>query len=378
MRVTVPEWDSPIQQVGVSGNKLYLRYLVERKNSIRCWTLDGAWNEEINLPAGGTIQILPSLAPCSSFLYYSHESFAEPPSIHECWSVPPKENPPLSAKHGCPDAMRYRVDEVWYASHDGTQIPMSLVMRQDVDPLGASPAILTSYGGFGVAMTPRYSVLVTILLSLGAVFAVPSIRGGSEFGKAWHTAAKGRSRPLAFSDFIAGAEWLAQHSSTSARPLGIFGGSNSGLLVAVAMIQRPDLFRAVLSIAPLLDMVRYETFDRAKRWRHEFGSVGDAGDFKALFDYSPYHNISDAVNYPASLFVTGDQDDRCNPAHVRKMVARLQSRPLQTEPVLVDYSAERGHSPVLPLTVRTEALAKRIAFFCEELGIPISLGSDMP
>jgi len=142
------------------------------------------------------------------------------------------------------------------------------------------------------------------------------------------------------------------------------------------MTQRPDLFQAVLCIAPLLDMVRYERFDQARKWMQEYGTVVDADDFYALYGYSPYHHVMENVNYPPTLFVTGDSDDRCNPAHVRKMAAHLQCRPAQTKPILVDYSAERGHSPVLPLSVRVHALSRRIAFFCNELGLPFSPGGN--
>jgi prolyl oligopeptidase len=158
--------------------------------------------------------------------------------------------------------------------------------------------------------------------------------------------------------------------TTSSR-LGIFGGSNSGLLVGAAMTQRPELFGAVLCIAPLLDMVRYEAFDEAARWRQEYGTAEDPEDFQALYAYSPYHHVADCVNYPATMFVTGDNDDRCNPAHVRKMAALLQERPAQSSVVIVDYSAERGHSPVLPLSVRISALPRRIAFLCRELHITL-------
>jgi prolyl oligopeptidase len=140
------------------------------------------------------------------------------------------------------------------------------------------------------------------------------------------------------------------------------------------MTQRPDLFQAVLSIAPLLDMVRYERFDHAAKWRHEYGTVEDPDDFRALYAYSPYHHVSGRTNYPATMFVGGDKDDRCNPAHVRKMAALLQGHDAQRRSVIVDYSEHRGHSPVLPLSVRTEALARRIVFLCNELNIAIPSG----
>jgi prolyl oligopeptidase len=176
---------------------------------------------------------------------------------------------------------------------------------------------------------------------------------------------------VAFDDFIAAAEWLCSQGITRPEILAIFGGSNSGLLVGAAMTQRPDLFRAVLCIAPLLDMVRYEHFDFATRWRREYGTVEEPADFLALYGYSPYHHVGPDVNYPSTLFVSGDKDDRCNPAHVRKMAAHLQNRDSQLNPVLVDYSHKRGHSPTLPLSMRIDALARRIAFLCRELGIEI-------
>jgi prolyl oligopeptidase len=203
---------------------------------------------------------------------------------------------------------------------------------------------------------------------------VPQIRGGGEFGKAWHDAGRARNRQTAFEDFISVAEWLCKRGVTTPEQLAIFGGSNSGLLVAAAMTQRPDLFGAVLCIAPMLDMLRYELFDQAAKWRSEYGSVEDPDDFQALYAYSPYHHVAEETNYPATMFVSGDKDDRCNPAHVRKMTALLQQRRAQKSPVIVDYSAERGHSPVLPLSVRIPALARRIAFLCRELHIALPKG----
>jgi prolyl oligopeptidase len=216
------------------------------------------------------------------------------------------------------------------------------------------------------------------MLELGVIFALPNIRGGSEFGDAWHEAARARNRQTAFNDFVSAAEWLIREGFTSTKRLAIFGGSNSGLLVGAAMTQRPDLFRAVLCIAPLLDMVRYEQFDQARKWKAEYGTTEDPQDFAALHAYSPYHHIREDTNYPSTLFVSGDQDDRCNPAHVRKTAAHLQKRAAQQNPILVDYSAERGHSPVLPLSVRIEALARRISFLSKELGITIPTEGAQP
>jgi prolyl oligopeptidase len=223
-------------------------------------------------------------------------------------------------------------------------------------------------------MAPQFSVLVAILIELGLVFALPNIRGGSEFGKAWHDAARRRHRQVAVDDFLSAAEWLCAQRVTNPHKLAIFGGSNSGLLVGAALTQRPDLFRAALCIAPLLDMVRYEQFGEARKWQAEYGTVGDLEDFLALHAYSPYHHVDYDLNYPSTLFVSGDKDSRCDPAHVRKMAARLQNRVAQKNPILVDYNQERGHSPVLPLSVRIEALTRRVAFLCQELSVRVPSG----
>ena len=366
----VPESESRIEQFTWTGETIYTRYLVERKSVVRGWHLNGSGLESVPFPSGGTIQLLPSLGGNRISLFYTYESFDQPLRVYEY--QPRARESTLLAKMGSSiDTSTCRVDEQWYTSYDGTKIPIFLVMRRDLDPTATHPVVMTGYGGFGVSMMPRFSVLTTILVKFGAVFALPGIRGGSEFGKAWHEAARGRNRQVAISDFIAAAEWLSARHRSSPSQIGVFGGSNSGLLVAAAMTQRPDLFRAVLCIAPLLDMVRHELFDNARKWRREYGTVDDPDDFASLYSYSPYHRVAAEVDYPATLFVAGDQDDRCNPAHVRKMAARLQERPAQRQPILVDYSAERGHSPVLPLSQRTEALARRIAFLCRELKISL-------
>lgn len=219
-------------------------------------------------------------------------------------------------------------------------------------------------------MTPQFSVFVAFLMERGCLFALPNIRGGSEFGAAWHEAAKRRKRQIAFDDFISAAEWLIQTGRTDPDKLAIFGGSNSGLLVGAAMTQRPDLFRAVLCMVPMLDMLRYHLFDNAHVWKEEFGTADDPDDFAALLSYSPYHNVHDRRPYPATMIVSGDSDQNCNPLHARKMTARLQSENASSTPIFIDYSHYRGHSPVLPLSERIEALTDRMAFLCDQLGLP--------
>jgi prolyl oligopeptidase len=216
--------------------------------------------------------------------------------------------------------------------------------------------------------------LAKILVELGVTIARPGIRGGAEFGENWHQAATGRKRQTAINDFLAAAGWLLLEGITDQEHLAIMGGSNGGLLVAAAAVQRPDLFKAVICTGPLTDMVRYEHFDGASRWRGEYGTVENAEDFRALLAYSPYHNLKDSIDYPATLFVTGDADDRCNPAHARKMAAALQEREAQQHSILLDHAAQWGHAPTMSLTERIEALTRKVVFLCDQLDIAIGEG----
>lgn len=218
-------------------------------------------------------------------------------------------------------------------------------------------------------MTPQFSIFVAFLMERGCIFALPNIRGGSEFGTHWHEAAKRRNRQVAFDDFLAAVEWLIMTGRTEARKLAIFGGSNSGLLVGAAMTQRPDLFRAVVCMVPMLDMLRYHLFDNAHVWKEEFGTADDPEDFAVLLRYSPYHNVRGRTAYPATMIVSGDADHNCNSLHARKMTARLQAANASASPIVLDYSHYRGHSPVLPLSERVEALTDRMAFLCDQLGL---------
>lgn len=374
LRTIIPESDEILQQLVIAQDRIFVNYLLKSgATAMDVWLFTGEHIGSVFLPTGGTVQILPVYDENAASIFYTFESFDTPPTIYE-YCVETDTSRMWHQRGTAYRTSSASVREVSITSKDGTPVPVTLVSFARNDTATPRPVIMTSYGGFGVPTTPQFSVLVAIMMELGAMFAIPHIRGGGEGGKQWHDAGRARNRQLSFDDFIAAAEWLCQEGLTTPDQIGIFGGSNSGLLVAAAMTQRPDIFGAVLCIAPLLDMVRYELFDHAVKWRHEYGTVEDPKDFRALYAYSPYHHIAEDVNYPAILFVTGDKDDRCNPAHVRKMVARLQGRSAQQSPVVVDYSEERGHSPVLPLSVRVPALARRVAFLCRELQIPVSNG----
>jgi len=370
IRTVVPEWDVCPRQCSIVSGLLYISYRVGIDTVVRIWSFHGRFMGTLPLEAGNTWAIVPGFTNDVDELILYKESFTQPPAMlrlnpatgerviwHQCTT------PPLDSN--------YVTRQLSYQSGDGIEIAMSLLGPRQNELWQDRPVVMTGYGGFGIAMTPQFSTFIAVLLELGFLFALPQIRGGGERGIAWHEAARGRRRQVAFDDFIAAAQWLFDRGFTTPSKLGVFGGSNSGLLVGAAITQRPDLFRAAICIAPLLDMVRYHLFDRARNWAGEYGTADDPDDFRAILAYSPYHHVRDNTNYPAILFVCGDRDTRCNPAHTRKMAALLKGRPSQEHNILVDHSLERGHSPTMPLSVRVAALADRIAFLCNELGVPL-------
>ena len=365
----VPASQRQIGLIHLAVDHIFVSYKEDQTVEIQCWSRKGEFVRSLQIPKGGTFFLCRKYTASSNTLFFAHESFAHPPEILESSSLDTSYTPWLSSPYRSVDL---RIERVSYSSHDGTKIPMWLVMRRDLALSKETPIVLTGYGAAGISMTPRFSVLITILVEFGFVFALPNIRGGSEFGREWHLAAQKRKHQVAFDDFIAAAEWLCEEALTNPLKLSAFGGSFSGLLVGVAMTQRPDLFRAILCLAPILDMIRYEQFGDAKKWREEYGTINDPEDFHALLSYSPYHRLSQDQKYPSALFVAGDKDGQCDPLHARKMVARLQDLAIAPKSIILDYSAERGHAPVLPLSERVEALARRVAFLCFELNVNIS------
>jgi prolyl oligopeptidase len=361
----VPQADVPICDWAVTANHILVRYVKGTHTQIAVFNRFGKCDGEIPCDDGDTLRIAAASSDDDEVLL-ERESFTRPIQIVRC-PIPFSQNYAWAQQPVGFDSNHYAYVEVNFPSKDGTSIPMFLVGRRDVLAEGTHPLIMTAYGGHGTSMTPQFSVFVTLLMERGCLFALPNIRGGSELGATWHSAAKRRNRQVAFDDFLSAGEWLVQTSRTTPAQFGIFGGSNSGLLVGAALTQRPDLFRAVLCMVPMLDMLRYHLFDKAHVWIDEFGVADNPEDFSALLDYSPYHAVRENAPYPATLLVSGDADQNCNPMHARKMAARLQAANSSDSPILLDYSEFRGHSPVLPLTMRVEALTDRIVFLCDAL-----------
>jgi prolyl oligopeptidase len=376
-RVIVPEWDAPIKHFTIAQCRIFVSYVIGTESVVRVWSLKGEFLGTLPLERGFTWHVLPTYTNECDEMFLSRESFSQPLTLY-CLNAETCERSVWSERHVPRSNSVITVRKVTYSVKDGTEITMSLVGAADPSGLRDQPVIMTAYGGFGRTLTPQFSTFVSVMLERGFLFALPEIRGGEEHGAGWHNAARGRNRQVAINDFTGAADWLCAEGVTSPGKLAIFGGSNSGLLVGAAIAQRPDLFRAALCIAPLLDMVRYHLFDRARIWAEEYGTAEDPDDFRALYAYSPYHNIREDRNYPAVLLVSGDKDTRCNPAHARKMTARLQDRSAQKSNVLLDYGSQRGHAATMPLGVRIEALTHRIAFLCHELGVASGRESPPP
>jgi len=365
----VPETDVPLRGWAITANRIVAFYVRGIRTQIAIFDQFGHRLGEIPCDARDTVRIAAADLHDDEVLL-ERESFTHPIETVRC-STPSREVAELVERRIPFNDADYVCVETSFPSRDGTMIPLFLVGRGGALENGTHPVIMTSYGGFGVPSTPQFSLLVAFLLERGCLFALPNIRGGSAFGSEWHAAAKRRNRQCAFDDFLAAARWLIQTGRTTPGQLGIFGGSNSGLLVAAAITQRPDLFRAVLCMVPMSDMLRYHLFDQAHAWVEEFGISENPEDFSALLSYSPYHAIRNGTPFPATMIVSGDADQNCNPLHARKITARLQAASSSPSPIILDYNQHRGHSPVLPLRERISALTDRLTFLCDQLRVSL-------
>jgi prolyl oligopeptidase len=367
-RDVVPESRLRIQQFSVAGDQVFVSRVNRFSTEIEAFGLDGTRREDTAFPPRGTIDLLSSTN--GSKLFFNYTSISTPTTTF-CYDEQDRDLVVWEEASVAFDSSVIASEEVIYCARDGTAIPLFLAARKDLLHSGPLPTFLTGYGGFGICVTPRFTVFTTSLIEHGFLLAVPAIRGGSELGEQWHVAGKRGKRQKSFDDFLDAAEWLLSQGRSARGRLSIGGGSNAGLLVGAAITQRPDLFRAAICLGPLLDMTRYHLFDQAARWADEYGSPEDAQDFHSLLAYSPYHRVRNDASYPAVLLISGDADTRCNPMHARKMTARLQAASTSGHPILLHYNPDWGHTPVQPLSTKIDALTDRLAFICHELGVAI-------
>lgn len=261
------------------------------------------------------------------------------------------------------------VTRAFATSRDGTQVPLNTIHRKGIALDGANPTLLYGYGGFGISLTPTFSVRRRLWMDYGGVFAIANLRGGGEYGEDWHLAGNLTRKQNVFDDFIASAEYLINRGYTQPAKLAIEGRSNGGLLMGAALTQRPDLFRAVIAHVGVYDMLRAELEPNGAFNVTEFGTVGNREHFEALYAYSPFHRVVDGTPYPAAMFVTGENDGRVNPANSRRMTARLQAATNSGRRVLLRTSVSAGHGMGTALNERIAEDADVFAFLIDQLGI---------
>jgi prolyl oligopeptidase len=363
----IPESDTAIDTFNLFGGKIFVQYVRNAVSQVKIFDADGKPGAEIALPALGTVAgNRGSWESQNAFLDF--QSFNIPDSIYR-FDLQTGKLGVFAAPKVPLDSSAYTVEQAWYESKDKTRIPIFLFYKKGMKKDGARPTWLTGYGGFDVNNTPYYDAPAVEWADAGGIFALAILRGGGEFGEAWHKAGMMEKKQNVFDDFIAAGEWLISSGYTNSKKLAIEGGSNGGLLVGATLTQRPDLVQAVVCEYPLLDMVRYHKFMEAPYWVPEYGSSEDAAQFKYIYAYSPYHNVKQGVKYPAVLFITGDGDTRVAPLHARKMAARLQAATASDRPILLLYDTKSGHSGGRPLNKQIEEATNLLSFLFLELGV---------
>ncbi len=368
-RVLVPERKDAIAGFSATAGQLFVEYLHNVNSILSVFTADGRHARDLPLPGIGSVSNV-SGDWSGREAFFEFDSFHTPATIYRYDAASGKQDVWWSANVPI-DRSELELKQVWYASKDGTKIPMFLLYRKGIKLDGNNPAFLTGYGGFDISLTPAFSPAAVLWAENGGVFAQPNLRGGGEFGEAWHKAGMHDKKQNVFDDFFGAAEWLVKNGYTKPSRLAISGRSNGGLLMGAAITQRPELFGAVVCGYPLLDMVRYDRFLVARWWAPEYGSANDPEQFKYIYAYSPYHHVRRGVRYPAVLFVTGDADTRVAPLHARKMTALLQASTGSDRPVLLRYDTKAGHSRGLPIGKQIADLTDELGFLYWQLGVTL-------
>jgi prolyl oligopeptidase len=366
----IAEGESTLQRVNYVGNLLVCRYLKDARTQVKMHRLDGRFVREVELPGIGSANGFGG-RPQETESFYTFSSFNSPGRTYRYDLITGK-----STLHREPKVKfnpdDYVVKQIFYASKDGTKIPMFISHKKGLKLDGNNPTLLYGYGGFNISLTPTFSVGRMAWMEMGGVYAQPNIRGGGEYGRAWHRAATKLNRPKAYEDFIAAAEWLVENKYTKPSRLAIQGGSNGGLLVGAVMCKRPDLFGACLPAVGVMDMLRFHKFTAGRFWTDDFGSSDDPEEFKVLLSYSPYHNLKEGTRYPATLVTTADHDDRVVPSHSFKFASQLQHCQSGTAPVLIRIETRAGHGAGRPTSMAIEETADLWAFLVKNLKMKVS------
>jgi len=367
--IVPPRADAVLDGVRILGDRLALSYLERASSRLRLADLDGGLRHEVELPTLGSLFGLGGEWDGEE-LFFGFSSYTVPPSVYRI-DIATGEQRLWRRVEADVDPERFEVRQVSVASRDGTAVTMFLVHRRGLARSGDIPTYLTGYGGFNISMTPAFSRSLLLWLEHGGLVAIPNIRGGGEYGEGWHQAGMLAHNQNSFDDFVAAAEWLVREGYTRPARLAAAGGSNGGLLMGAVLIQRPELFVAVVIQVPLLDMLRYHRFLIARLWIPEYGSPDDPKEFAWLRAYSPYHHVRQGTAYPAVLLATAESDTRVDPMHARKMAARLQAATSSGKPVLLRLESRAGHGAGKPLAKVLDELTDIWTFVFSEVGVEL-------
>ena len=362
----IPETEN-VLSISTGSDYIFATYMVDAVSKVLQYNYDGELVREIELPGIGSAGGFGGKHDDTE-LYFSFTNYSTPGTIYklnpnegdyEVYWAPEMEY----------DADNFESKQVFYTSKDGTKIPMIITYKKGIELNGKNPTMLYGYGGFNVSLTPSFSVANAVWMNNGGVYAATNLRGGGEYGKAWHDAGTQLKKQNVFDDFIAAAEYLISENYTSSDYLAIRGGSNGGLLVGAAMTQRPELMKVAIPQVGVLDMLRYHTFTAGAGWAYDYGTAEDSEEmFKYLLGYSPVHNVKEGVEYPATIIMTGDHDDRVVPAHSFKFAAELQDKQAGTNPVLIRIETNAGHGAGTPVSKTIEQYADIYGFTLWNMG----------
>jgi prolyl oligopeptidase len=365
----IPEKKSVISNAQIINNHFVIVYTEDVKHKIEIYTLGGKFVKEIKLPTAGTVSGLSGKQKDTE-MFFGFTSFLFPLNVYRYDFKTGKLELFFESKLNGFNASDYVVKQVFYESKDGAKVPMYIIHKKDLKLDGNNPALLYGYGGFNISIMPSFSAIRLLWLEIGGVYAVANLRGGSEYGEEWHQAGMLDKKQNVFNDFISAGEWLIKNGYTNSKKLVINGRSNGGLLVAACMVQRPDLFGAVVCEVPVIDMLRYHKFTVGRYWIPEYGNAeANPEHFKFLYAYSPLHNVKKGVIYPPTIITTADHDDRVVPLHAYKFTATLQSANAGDTPILLRVETKAGHGAGKPTSKIIEEQTDIYAFVFKVLGI---------
>ena len=365
----IPQAQETIESVSLIGNLFVASYLKDASTQVRIHTMDGEFVREVDFGMIASADGFTGKRDDTE-TFYLLSSFTLPPSIYRYDLITGKSTLMRRTKVDF-DPDGYEVKQVFYKSKDGTRVPMFLSHRKGVKLDGSNATLLYGYGGFDISLSPYFSITRLAWMELGGVLAIANLRGGGEYGEAWHKAGTKLQKQNVFDDFIAAAQWLIEKKYTQSSKLAIQGRSNGGLLVGAAITQKPELFGAALAGVGVMDMLRFHKFTVGRYWTDDYGSSDNPEEFKALYAYSPYHNLDKGVSYPATLVTTADTDDRVVPGHSFKFISRLQYAQAGNAPVLARIETRAGHGAGKPTSKLIEESADEWAFLVKNLGMTL-------